>query len=198
MKQHTRITVLSIARKPGAVEKMADCICYCGTHFSASASKVNRGQTRSCGCQRRVATIARLTTHGLRNTREYRAWCAMRDRCTNPKAQRYADYGGRGIKVCDRWRNSAENFATDMGPCPDGLTLERNDVNGDYEPGNCRWATVVEQNRNRRNSIIVTYQGRSMNLADVADASGIAYKRLMGRVKRGMSADDAVRACQPN
>ncbi len=198
MKQYTRITVLSQYREPGVKDKMARCICHCGKHFSASYSKIKLGQTRSCGCQGRAATIRRLTTHGLRNTREYKAWCAMRERCNNQKAERYADYGGRGIQVCDRWANSAENFLADMGPCPDGLTLERNDVDGNYEPGNCRWATVTEQARNRRDSINVEYQGQTMNLADVADVSGVPYKRLLYRVKRGMAADDAVRLYQPN
>jgi hypothetical protein len=198
MKQYTRITVLSQYREPGVKDKMANCICHCGKHFAASYSKIKLGQTRSCGCQRPAVTIRRLTTHGLRNTREYKVWCAMRDRCTNPRATHYADYGGRGITVCERWMHSVENFIADMGLCPDGLTLDRIDVNGNYEPGNCRWATTTEQARNRRDSIRVEYCGKTMHLADVAEATGVPYKRLLYRVKRGMAADDAVRLYQPN
>lgn len=197
MKQYTRITVLSTERVPGVKDKMAACICHCGKHFSASFSKVNLGQTRSCGCQGRAATRARLTTHGMRNTKEYAAWCNMRDRCANAEAQAYANYGGRGIKVCDIWMASVEQFIADMGPCPDGLTLERIDVNGNYEPGNCRWATVKEQNRNRRDSINVEFCGRTMNLADLAESTGVPYRHLRYRIKkRGMSADEAVRLYQ--
>ncbi|KLU37951.1 hypothetical protein AB595_04810 [Massilia sp. WF1] len=134
----------------------------------------------------------------MRGTKEYKAWSAMKDRCNREGSHAYANYGGRGIRVCAAWSDSFDAFYRDMGPCPDGLTLERDDVDGDYEPGNCRCATVKEQTRNRRDSINVEYQGRVMNLADVADASGAPYKRLLYRVKRGMSADDAVRLYQPN
>lgn len=196
MKQFTRITVLSQYRDPGLKDKMANCICHCGKHFAASYSKVKLGQTRSCGCQGPAATVRRLTKHGLRNTHEYTVWCAMRDRCVNPRTAHYADYGGRGIKVCDRWMESAENFVADMGLCPNGLTIDRINVNGDYEPSNCRWATRTEQARNKRNSIMVEYGGRAMNLADVADVTGIPYPRLAYRVKRGMAAAEAVRLYQ--
>lgn len=192
LKQFTRITVLSQYREPGVKDKMANCICHCGKHFTASYSKVKLGQTRSCGCQGPAATVARLTTHGLRHTREYSSWCNMRDRCENPKCIAYPSYGGRGIKVCERWMSSAENFVADMGLCPRGLTLERIDVDGNYEPSNCRWATRLEQSRNKRNSIVVDYNGKRMNLADVADVAGVPYKNLRYRVKRGMTADAAV------
>lgn len=196
MKQHTRITVLAAERIAGIKDKVAKCICHCGAHFAASLSKVNRGQTRSCGCMGRAATRARLTTHSMRGTPEYKVWSAMKDRCFRAQSEKYADYGGRGITVCDAWVTSFEAFIADMGPCPDGLTLERIDVNGNYEPGNCRWATTVEQNRNKRKSITVEYQGMTMNLADLAELTGIAYKRLRYRIRRGMSADAAVRLYQ--
>lgn len=198
MKQYTRITVLSQYREPGIKDKMAKAICHCGKHFTASYSKIKVGQTRSCGCQGPAATIRRLTIHGLRNTYEYKVWCAMRERCNNPNAERYPDYGGRGIKVCDRWVESVENFVADMGLCPDGLTIDRIDVNGNYEPGNCRWATRAEQTRNKRNSIMVEYRGEKRNLADVAEMSGVPYERLRYRINNGMTADAAVRLYQSN
>lgn len=190
-----RVTILSIESIPGARERMAKCICHCGTHFSASYSKVNLGQTRSCGCLKRAAKLARVK-HGMRNTKEYKVWWAMKNRCFRPLTKSYPNYGGRGITVCDLWKNSFENFIKDMGRCPEGLTLERNDVNGNYEPSNCRWATTTEQSRNRRNSIMVDYHGSCMNLADVADLTRVSYEFLKYRVKKGMAAEEAVRLYQ--
>lgn len=94
--------------------------------------------------------------HGLSNTREHNAWRAMKKRCLNPSHAKWKDYGGRGIKVCDRWRDDFLAFVGDMGFCPPGLTLERDNNDGDYEPSNCRWATMKDQSNNRRRAKIST------------------------------------------
>lgn len=124
-------------------------------------------------------------THGMSKSPEYRAWGAAKNRCYNKNTCNYHRYGGRGIKMCDRWVSSFENFFADMGLRPKGLTLERNDTDGDYSPDNCRWATHKEQNRNRRSNRHILLNGRMVTLVEAAEKSGIAYTTLVSKVKIG-------------
>lgn len=129
-------------------------ICRCGTKFEAFVDNVVRLHTTSCGCDQYVDVRGAPPIHGHfvggKPTLTYKSWQAMIARCTNPKHPQYKNYGGRGISICLRWRESFADFLEDMGERPKGLTLDRKDTNGNYEPINCRWATVLEQNRNRR------------------------------------------------
>ena len=128
------------------------CICDCGNPTSTKTHSLTSGATKSCGClgdEVRADNRNKHRTHGLRKTPEYNIWNLMRNRCLNPNATSYKHYGGRGISLCERWLKF-ENFYADMGPRPLGLTLDRINVDGDYEPGNCRWATWIEQCRNKR------------------------------------------------
>lgn len=129
-------------------------LCSCGATVVKARRDVARGAVKSCGCLNQEMRVARSTKHGQaprgHGNRLYWVWAAMIGRCERPADKEYARYGGRGIRVCRRWRDSFEDFASDMGPRPAGLTLERNDVDGDYEPGNCRWATWREQRMNQR------------------------------------------------
>lgn len=123
-------------------------------------------------------------THGMSGTREYDRWSDMKSRCYNPASTSYSRYGGRGIKVCDRWLDSFPAFLGDMGRCPDGMSLEREDYNGDYAPENCRWATATEQSNNRRSNARITHDGTTLTISQWATKLGINQHTLRDRLHR--------------
>ncbi len=126
-----------------------------------------------------------------RSSPEYKAWGHMIERCRNPNTECFADYGGRGITVCDRWR-TYEHFLADMGPRPAGMTLERKDNERGYEPGNCVWATRKQQMRNRRNTKMLTFNGETKGLTEWAEQLGLKKTTLEKRLKLGWTADRAL------
>ena len=131
------------------------CRCDCGEVRDVAANMLRNGDSRSCGCLKRERIVSAHLTHGMTKTPTYRIWAAMISRCTNSKRKDWNLYGGRGISVCDRWRHSFESFIADMGEQPPGRSIDRfPNQNGNYEPGNCRWATSVEQGRNMRSSVV--------------------------------------------
>lgn len=171
------------------------CRCRCGKEKEIRKDALLTGRTRSCGCllsevaRKKIPLLARANTKtGLSNTPVHRCWVNMRYRCNNPNASGYADYGGRGIRVCDRWNDSFENFLADMGRPPSSprkraWSLERIDNNGDYSPENCRWATPKIQHNNKRNNCPLTLNGETKTIRQWSEATGIAYSTIYGRLK---------------
>lgn len=125
------------------------CRCDCGAERAFDQCNLRQGNTNSCGCLRTEQLRDRVRKHGLTNSPEYESWLAAKTRCYNPNRADYPRYGGRGITMCDHWRESFEAFLADMGPRPNDTTLDRIDGNGPYAPGNCRWSTYSEQRRNQ-------------------------------------------------
>lgn len=189
-----RLTVLrrdecSSGAKGGRVRWI--CACGCGAQVSVTGHGLQRGDTRSCGCLRREQIGGRSRTHGSSKSATYNSWRAMKERCLSPTNEKFADYGGRGIKVCERWL-SFENFAADMGDRPQRKTLDRIDPNGDYEPSNCRWASAKTQAENRR-GIGHMWQGAHRTVADIARLTGLPRTSLQKRIRLyGDSVEDAV------
>lgn len=133
--------------------------------------------------------------HLMTGTSIYKTWTEFRRRCSDPSHKNYGNYGGRGITVCERWSNSFENFYADMGPRPPGMTLDRKDNDGPYSPENCRWATPLEQTRNRRVTNFVTYEGVVMPLPECCERAGVEYLTVHNRVfKHGWPLERALSA----
>jgi hypothetical protein len=173
------------------------CRCDCGTERVIRQDHLASGASRSCGCLAWDTTISRSEVHGdaHRGKRafEYRVWVGIRKRCLNPNDNLYPHYGGRGIRICERWLNSYEAFLEDVGRSPsEKLTLDRIDNDGDYEPGNVRWTTRTEQARNTRRNRRIEFRGEVRVLAEWAERLGIPYKVLHGRInKHGWSVERA-------
>lgn len=142
------------------------CLCDCGNEKVMQVSHFNTGMMKSCGCH---------WSHGQSHTRAYFAWGNMKARCHNPKNKRYVDYGGKGIVVCAAWRESFKEFFDHMGECPEGMTIERIDTRKGYEPGNCKWATRTEQQRNRLTSRLWMIEGITYEtIAEAGRAKGVS------------------------
>jgi len=164
------------------------CRCgRCGIEFVARLNNVKSGHTSSCGCLQ----LALATTHGQADTPEYVAWRDCRNRCNNPNTHNFADYGGRGISVCKRW-DDLENFLADMGPRPEGCSLDRIDNDLGYSPENCKWSTNSEQSRNKRNNRYIEAWGITLLLCEWAEISGLNQRTISSRIDRGWTPEDAI------
>jgi len=181
-KTYGRLKVLSECTKIKGKKRKVLCLCCCGNKTLVYLGHLSAGRTKSCGCLRKEM----LTTHGKRKTQEYEVWINMKRRCFNKNVPEYRNYGNRGITVCVEWENSFETFIRDMGPRPTSShSIDRIDVNGNYEKSNCKWSTRQEQALNRRNNRIVSYKGEQMPLSKACEMAGINYSSALRRLDRG-------------
>ncbi len=173
------------------------CICDCNKVILVSGTNLKSGHTKSCGCYKNERTVERLTKHGRASTKNndsrkvYAIWASMKARCSNPNNISYHYYGGRGIQVCDRWK-TFENFLADMGEKPDNYSLERVDVNGDYNPQNCIWILRSEQSLNTRRTIYLTLDNLTYPLMEWSRKIGISADILRTRKRLGWTDEEAL------
>lgn len=181
------LTVLGRAGKKGG-KYLWLCRCECGKELEAEGDSIRNGGRYACpDCTKpiRYAKVAKAQTrHGRVGTSMFTTWSAMRQRCYNPNNSRYADWGWRGIIVCDRWNNSFEAFLEDMGERPHGCELDRIDNDGPYSPENCQWSTRKKQGRNKRNNKLITFQGETLPLSDWCERLGLKYGVTNQRLTR--------------
>ena len=190
----TRLTVISRAANSKAGQTCWNCRCDCGNEVVVQGAALKDGHSKSCGCIKIEQTIAMNTKHGHTAkgiSPTYHSWTAMISRCTDANDAGFPAYGGRGIAVCPEWRDF-RNFLRDMGEKPDRMSLDRVDVDGDYEPSNCRWATATEQARNKRNNRRLTFKGETRLVREWADLYGLPVTSLMYRLNAGWSTEDSL------
>lgn len=168
----------------------ASGICKCGNLIDTRLIYIKRGETKSCGCFLNDNRSIFSTTHGLSKSLEYKIWDSMIQRCTNPNNKNYPNYGGRGIKICDEWKDSFENFLKDIGKRPSkDYSLDRIDNNGNYCKENCRWATAKEQANNRCTNLNITYKKQTKTLSEWAVILKMNYRTLQNRYNNGWAVE---------
>lgn len=170
------------------------CRCACGNEHEARGALLKNGEVQSCGCLLRESAAQNgraKRTHGMTGSRTYSCWVNMKTRCLNEKNEKFKDYGGRGITICERWMQFAL-FLEDMGEAPPGMTIERDNVDGNYDPGNCIWATQKTQQNNRRNTVFVTLNGEQMTLSEACARTGVNRKLADKRLRKGWPDDKAL------
>lgn len=187
--------VVGFHHRNHAHHPMLQCLCVCGAVRIVSMYSLLKGDSGSCGCLRRDVSRIVNTKHGCTGRKrpvdtEYKSWSQMKDRVFNPRCKAFKDYGGRGIKVCDRWRDSFAAFLADMGRKPSrNHTLDRIDNNGDYSPDNCRWATWFEQAGNTRRAFRITHNGKTLSASGWARESGLSLDTILRRIHQGKTGD---------
>ncbi len=188
--RYGKLTVKEYAGRNKFNHPLWKCICDCGKECVSNAYSMRNGGTRSCGCGIAEVTIRMNTTHGSTGTPLYIRWMGIKNRCYCENHESYKHYGGRGIKMCDEWKESFEAFRFDMGAgFNPSLEIDRIDVNGDYCKENCRWVTRKVQARNQRRNVLLTYMGKTKCLSDWAIELGVKPNTLTHRIKRGWPVD---------
>ena len=184
-----RLTVLSRLKDDKRKEALWLCKCDCGKLVKVYSYTLRIGRTKSCGCWKRDNSKKMFSTHKLSNTRVYKIWAQMKKRCYNPNYSQFELYGGRGISMCNEWKEnflSFYNWSMANG-YNDKLSIDRIDFNGNYEPNNCKWSTNIEQANNKRNNHFITYNNETHTIAEWERKLGL-YKGAVGsRLSRGWS-----------
>lgn len=177
-----RLTVISFDKIQNGSYRW-NCLCDCGKTKSVPSSRLKRDHTKSCGC----LSVETRTKHGKSKTKLYSTWQNMKTRCFNENDEFYDDYGGRGIKVCEEWVNSFNEFYdwSMKNGYKDDLTIDRIDNNKNYSPDNCRWVNISVQANNKRNNVKETIDGEDKTLSEWAESTGINYKTIHSRYSRG-------------
>jgi len=178
----------------GQMKQIWRCRCDCGNEVEVMDCNLTnpKRHTASCGCLQKLRTARANRTHGKTNHRLYGVWCAMLQRCRTPSCKSYERYGGRGIRVCKRWKKFV-NFLKDMEhEFKEGLTLERVANDGNYSPSNCRWATRKEQANNTRRNVQLTYNNKTLSLSEWSNLVGVMKPTVWSRIKRGWTVDMAL------
>lgn len=179
-----RLTVLSEGERAKSGTIKWNCICECGNTVSVRGDILRNGSTKSCKCLNNEIAIKTFTKHGMSRTTTYRAFYNMLHRCYRKSHKNYDFYGGRGIKVCDRWVSSFDNFFADMGEKPDGMTLDRIDNDKDYSQDNCRWANSKEQSRNTSRNVNLNLNGKIQCREDWSNELGIPSNTIKSRINK--------------
>lgn len=192
-KRFGRLTVISFVGIVGKnPHNQWKCVCDCGNEIVVSGANLRSNVAKSCGCLQKEKASEANTKHGQsKKTKEYSAWIGMRKRCNTKSSEDYPDYGGRGIKVCERW-DLFSNFVEDMGIAPKDFSLDRIDVNKGYSPDNCRWADAKTQARNKTNNRLISLNGIIKTLAEWAELSGTDRRNIHKRIKRGWAVEQAI------
>lgn len=195
-KRYGRLIVVEDTGKHQKGSSLWLCKCDCGNLIQVTADNLQRGKTKSCGCLKKEVEKSgdNSRKHGMRESRMYTIWCGMKQRCFNPTQKGYKDYGGRGITVCDEWKNSFEKFrdwALSNG-YSDDLSIDRIDNGGNYEPSNCRWENSLIQANNKRNNRILVAFGESHTLTEWSRITGISLNIIRRRLKKGLKLEDII------
>jgi hypothetical protein len=185
--KYGRLTVLEhVPNSPGAKDTNARwlCRCDCGTTKVVYGQDLGRGKVVSCGCW----NAEKRVKHGMSHTHVYDVWSLMRDRCNNPNNPSYHNYGGRGIRVCERW-NSFNDFLADMGERPDGYEIDRKNNDGNYEPSNCQWISRQRNLNNKRNNRLLELNGQTHTIAEWSRITGLSWLTIRQRLRYGWTVE---------